>query len=206
VKPYDNVPVLAWLWLRGHCRSCRLHISVRYPIVEGGTAGLCAAVVATRSSAAGLALGLILVLTVVPVALIDFDHHVIPNKITLPAAVLALALGTALDPGGEPARLIACAAAGGFLLLAHLASPRGMGMGDVKLAAVLGLLLGRAVAPALLCALLIAVIVGVVMLARATPGERRGVGVPFGPFLALGALVGLFAGSALMGAYLHHLV
>jgi leader peptidase (prepilin peptidase)/N-methyltransferase len=205
VKPYDNVPVLAWLWLGGHCRSCSLRISPRYPIVEAATAGLCAAVVATRSAPVAVALGLLLVLSVIPSALIDLEHHIIPNRITLTAGLLAIALGTALDPAGEPARLIAGAAAGGFLLLAHLASPRGMGMGDVKLAATLGLLLGRNVAPAMLVALLAAVVVGLVLILRAPSGERRTTGLPFGPYLALGALVGLFAGSALMGAYLHHL-
>ena len=204
VKSYDNVPVLAWLWLRGHCRACSLRISIRYPMVEAGTAALCAAVVMTRPSAAGLALGLVLVLCVVPAALIDLEHHLIPNKITLPAAVGALALGAALDPAGEPVRLIAAAAAGGFLLVAHLVSPRGMGMGDVKLAGLLGLLLGRAVAPAMLVALVLAVATGAVVLMRAEPVERRSAGLPFGPFLALGALVGLFAGNAIVGAYLHH--
>jgi leader peptidase (prepilin peptidase)/N-methyltransferase len=203
VKPYDNVPVLAWLWLHGHCRTCSLRISVRYPIVEAGTAVLCAAVVGTRFSAAGLALGLLLVLIVVPIALIDLEHHVIPNKITLPAATAAVAFGATLDPAGEPARLLAGAAAGGFLLLAHLVSPRGMGMGDVKLAGLLGLLLGREVAPAMIIALVLAVAAGVAVLTRAEPGARRSAGLPFGPFLAIGALAGLFAGHALLGAYLH---
>jgi leader peptidase (prepilin peptidase)/N-methyltransferase len=205
VKTYDNVPVLAWLWLRGRCRACRAAISGRYPLVELATGALCAAVVATRSSAAGLTLGLLLVLVVVPVALIDYDHHIIPNRITAPAALAAIALGSALNPAGEPERLIACAAAGGFLLLAHLISPRGMGMGDVKLVGVLGLLLGRNVATALLVALCAAVVVGVLMMVHATPGDRRKTGLPFGPFLALGGLVALFVGSALMGVYLHHL-
>ena len=91
-------------------------------------------------------LSVALILLVVPAALIDFEHRIIPNRITAPGAVLALVLGTALDPAGEPARLIAGAAAGGFLLLAALAYPGGMGMGDVKLAGVMGLFLGRAVA------------------------------------------------------------
>ncbi len=89
-----------------------------------------------------------------PAALIDLEHRIIPNRITVLGAVLALVLGTALDPAGEPERLIAGAAAGGFLLIAALAYPGGMGMGDVKLAAVMGLFLGRAVAPAILIALL----------------------------------------------------
>jgi len=141
----------------------------------------------------------------VPVALIDLSHHLIPNRITAPAAVLALALGSALDPSGEPARLIAAGAAGGFFLLAAIASPRGMGMGDVKLAGLLGLLLGSSVAPALLIALVSGVLVGAVVVARRDPSERRATGVPFGPFLALGGLAALFCGHAIVSAYLHHL-
>jgi leader peptidase (prepilin peptidase)/N-methyltransferase len=205
VKPYDNVPVLAWMWLHGRCRACRAAISPRYPLVEAATAALCAGVVLARSSAGGISLGVLAVLVLVPVALIDLDHHVIPNRITRPAAILAIALGSALDPSGEPARLIAGAAAGGFLGVAALVSPRGMGVGDVKLAGLLGLLLGASVAPALLIALVAGVLVGLVVLGRRKPGARRGVGVPFGPFLALGGLVALFCGHAIIAAYLHHL-
>jgi leader peptidase (prepilin peptidase)/N-methyltransferase len=203
VKPYDNVPVLAWMWLRGRCRACRAAISPRYPLVEATTALLCGGVVLTRSSAGALALGLLSVFVLVPVALIDLDHHMIPNRITAPAALLAIGLGSALDPSGEPGRLIAGAAAGGFFLLAAIASPRGMGMGDVKLAGVMGLLLGDWVAPALLIALLAGIAAGVVVMSRREPGERQGVGVPFGPALALGGLVALFAGHAIIAAYLH---
>ncbi len=109
-------------------------------------------------SVAGIALSVTLILLVVPAALIDLEHRIIPNRITALGAVLALALGLALDPAGEPERLIAGAAAGGFLLLAALAYPGGMGMGDVKLAAVMGLFLGSAVAPAILIALLAGVL------------------------------------------------
>jgi leader peptidase (prepilin peptidase) / N-methyltransferase len=202
VKPYDNVPVVAWLWLHGRCRSCRGAISPRYPLVEAATAALCAGVLLAHTSAGAIALGLLAVLVLVPVALIDLEHHVIPNAITAPAALVALLLGTALDTSGEPARLIAGAAAGGFFLLAAIASPRGMGMGDVKLAGLLGLLLGREVAVALLGALIAAVLVGLVVMARRPAGERRSAGVPFGPFLALGGLVAVFAGHAILAAYL----
>lgn len=205
VKAYDNVPVVAWMWLHGRCRACRASISPRYPLVEAATAALCAGVVLARSSAGGMSLGVLAVLALVPLALIDLDHHVLPNRITGPAAVLAIVLGSALDPSGEPARLIAGAAAGGFFGVVALVSPRGMGMGDVKLAGLLGLLLGASVAPALLIALVAGVLVGLVVLARRKPGERRGVGVPFGPFLALGGLVALFSGHAIIAAYMHHL-
>src|ERR1019366_2314656 len=121
-------------------------------------------------------------------------HRVIPNKITVPGAVLALAIGLALDPSGEPERLIAAAAAGGFLLLAALAYPGGMGMGDVKLAGVMGLCLGAAVAPAILIALVTGVLLGALLIARKGAQAGRKTAVPFGPFLALGALVAVFVG------------
>jgi leader peptidase (prepilin peptidase)/N-methyltransferase len=141
---------------------------------------------------------------VVPAALIDLEHRIIPNKLTALGAVLALLIGLALDPAGEPERLIAGAAAGGFLLLAALAYPAGMGMGDVKLAAVLGLLLGRAVAPALLVALLCGALVGAAIIAHKGAREGRRTAVPFGPFLALGALVAVFAGQDMVQLYVNH--
>jgi leader peptidase (prepilin peptidase)/N-methyltransferase len=204
VKPYDNIPILSWLLLRGHCRSCSAPISPRYPLIEAGTAALCAGAVLAHHSAAGIGLSVVLILLVVPAAAIDLEHRIIPNRITALGAVLALGLGIALDPSGEPERLIAGAAAGGFLLLAALAYPGGMGMGDVKLAAVMGLLLGRAVAPAILIALLSGVLVGAVVIARKGASEGRKTAIPFGPFLAFGALVGVFAGQDIVQFYVNH--
>jgi leader peptidase (prepilin peptidase)/N-methyltransferase len=204
VKPYDNIPIFSWLLLRGHCRSCSAPISARYPLVEGLASALCVGAVLTHSSASGIALSVTLILLVVPAALIDLEHRIIPNRLTALGAVLALAIGLALDPGGEPERLIAGAAAGGFLLLAALAYPGGMGMGDVKLAAVMGLFLGRAVAPAMLVALLAGVVVGIALIAVKGAAEGRKTAVPFGPFLALGALVGVFAGQPLIDLYTSH--
>ncbi len=204
VKPYDNIPILSYLLLRGHCRSCGVQISPRYPLVEALTALLCAGAVLSHESAAAVALSIALILLVVPAALIDLEHRIIPNSLTALGAVLALVLGLALDPGGEPQRLIAGAAAGGFLLLAALAYPGGMGMGDVKLAGMIGLFLGRAVAPAILIALLAGVLVGVVVIARKGAQAGRKTAVPFGPFLALGALVATFVGDDLVSAYTHH--
>ena len=203
IKPYDNVPVLGWLWLRGRCRSCRAPISPRYPIIEATTATLAVAVVLTKHSAADIVLGLVLVAVLVPIALIDFEHRIIPNKITLPAAVAALAIGAALDLRGVPEQLIAAAGAGGFLLAFALAYPRGMGMGDVKLAAVLGLFLGRSAAVAILVGVLTATLVGAGVMARIGVEKGRKTAVPFGPFLALGGAVGLFAGPAIIHWYLH---
>jgi leader peptidase (prepilin peptidase)/N-methyltransferase len=204
VKPYDNIPILSYLLLRGHCRSCAAPISVRYPLVEALTGALCAGAVLAHSSAAAIALSIALILMVVPAALIDLEHRIIPNKITALGAVLALAIGLALDPSGEPGRLIAGAAAGGFLLAAALAYPGGMGMGDVKLAGMMGLFLGAAVAPAILIALVSGVLLGAVVIARKGAQQGRKTAIPFGPFLALGALVGVFAGQPLVDVYVNH--
>jgi leader peptidase (prepilin peptidase) / N-methyltransferase len=206
VRPYDNVPILSWLLLRGHCRDCSAPISPRYPLVEGATALLCAAAVLTHSGAAPIALSVALVLVLVPAALIDLEHRIIPNRLNLVGALLALGLGTALDPAGEPGRLIAGAAAGGFLLAAALAYPGGMGMGDVKLAAVMGLFLGAAVAPALLIALLSGVLLGAAIIARKGAHAGRKTAVPFGPFLALGGILAIFVGSPIVNLYVNHFV
>jgi leader peptidase (prepilin peptidase)/N-methyltransferase len=206
VRAYDNVPLLGWLLLRGRCRSCGEPISPRYPLVEVLTALLAVAVVLVKSSPRDVVLGLVLVAVLVPVALIDLEQRIIPNKITLPAALVALAIGLLLAPSEVPEQLIAGAAAGGFLLVFVLAYPRGMGMGDVKLAAVLGLYLGRSVAPAMLVALVSGTLVGVLVMTRLGVAQGRKTALPFGPFLALGGLVGLLAGPAIVHWYLHAVV
>jgi leader peptidase (prepilin peptidase) / N-methyltransferase len=202
VRPYDNVPVLSWLALRGRCRDCKTSISARYPLVEALSAALAVAVVLTSDDLHDLLLGLVLVALLVPIALIDLDHRIIPNRLTALGAVAALAIGAATDLDGVPQQLIAGAAAGGFLLLAALARPGGMGMGDVKLAGMLGLFLGREVAVALLVAFVAGTLVGVGVMARRGVGEGRRTAIPFGPFLAFGGVVGLLAGPAIVDWYL----
>ncbi len=201
IKPYDNIPVLSWLLLRGRCRSCSAPISPRYPLVEALTALLCVGAVLAGGGTATVVLNVAFILLLVPIALIDVEHRIIPNKLTALGAMLALGLGTALDPSGEPERLIAGAAAGGALLLAALAYPGGMGMGDVKLAGVMGLFLGAAVAPAILIALLAGVLAGALVIVRKGARAGRKTAVPFGPFLALGSIVAVFAGEPLVHAY-----
>jgi leader peptidase (prepilin peptidase)/N-methyltransferase len=202
IRPYDNVPVLSWLVLRGRCRHCRAPISPRYPSVELATGGLYAAVVATQDDAVRIALGLLLVTALVPITLIDLDHRIIPNRITAPAAIAAIAAIAALDLDFLPEALIAAVAGGGFFLIAAVLYPRGMGMGDVKLAGVLGLYLGRAVAPAIFIALIVGVLAGAAIMARKGVAEGRKTAVPFGPFLALGGVIAFFAGEDLVDAYL----
>ena len=202
IKPYDNVPVLSWLWLRGRCRACHGSISARYPVVEAATAALLVAVVLAKGADSDAWLGLAFVLLLVPVTLIDLDHRIIPNKLMLLGTVASLAILLLTDPGSLTEHLIAAAAAGGFLLVAALAYPAGMGMGDVKLAGVMGLFLGRAVGPAMFVALIAGSVVGAAIIARKGAQEGRKTAIPFGPYLAFGGIVGLFAGDAIVEWYL----
>jgi leader peptidase (prepilin peptidase)/N-methyltransferase len=203
VKPYDNVPVLSWLLLRGRCRSCAVPISLRYPAVELLTGLLAVTVVVAKHSTLEIALGLVLAVMLVPVALIDLEHRIIPNVILAPAAVAAIAIGALTRPSGLPEQLIAGAAAGAFLFIFALAYPKGMGMGDVKLAAVLGLFLGRDVAVAILAALIVGVAVGIGVIARVGAEQGRKTAIPFGPFLAIGAVIAIVAGPDVVHWYLH---
>jgi leader peptidase (prepilin peptidase)/N-methyltransferase len=202
IKPYDNVPVLSWLLLRGRCRHCGHPISPRYPLVELTTGLLYAAVVLAKDDAVEIALGLLLVTALVPIVLIDLEHRLIPNKITLPAAIAGVVAILVFDTDFIVEALIAAAAAGGFFFLAAVLYPRGMGMGDVKLAGLLGLYLGRAVGPALFAALILGVVVGGIIIARVGAAAGRKTAVPFGPFLAIGGLFGFFFGEDLANAYL----
>jgi leader peptidase (prepilin peptidase)/N-methyltransferase len=202
IAAYDNVPVVSWLLLRGRARCCGARIPARYPLVELTLGALYVGVVlAFAADVAELVLGLVLVSTLAAVTLTDLERRVIPNKILAVAMVAGLAIAAASDPAGLPERLIAAGAGGGFLLLAALAYPAGMGMGDVKLAAVLGLYLGAAVAPALMIALLTGAAAGIAKVAREGAGARKR-GIPFGPFLALGGVAALFAGDAIVAWYL----
>lgn len=202
IAAYDNVPVLSWLALRGRARCCGAAISARYPLTELGLGALYATTVLVLWDDAGeVALGLVFVTTLAAITLTDLERRVIPNKILLVAALLGVAIAAATDPGSLPERAIAAAAAGGLLFLAALAYPRGMGLGDVKLAAVMGLFLGRNIAPAILVALLAGSLVGLALVARHGAAARKRA-IPFGPFLALGGAVGLLLGDQLVDLYL----
>ncbi|HEX5762119.1 MAG TPA: prepilin peptidase [Solirubrobacterales bacterium] len=202
IAAYDNVPVFSWLALRGRARCCGAAISPRYPLTELATGGLFAAVgLAFAGDATELALGLVFVAVLVAVTLTDLERRIIPNKILLAGAIAAVAIVAVGDPGSLPERAIAALAAGGLLFAAALAYPSGMGLGDVKLAATMGLFLGRDVGPAILAALVAGSLVGLALIARHGAAARKQA-IPFGPFLALGGLVGLFAGEALVDWYL----
>lgn len=202
IAAYDNVPVFSWLALRGRSRCCHHRISARYPVTELTLAALFAAVaVRFHGNAGELALGLVFVSMLLAVTLTDLERRIIPNKILLVGTVIGLMIVAISDPGSVPERLASGAGAGGVLFLAALAYPGGMGMGDVKLAAAMGIFLGVEVIPAMLIALLAGSVVGIAMMIRHGAAARKQA-IPFGPFLALGGVAGLLAGHALISAYL----
>ncbi len=202
IAAYDNVPVVSWLLLRGRARCCGAPISRRYPLTELAVAVLFAATVLVYwDEPAEAAIGCVFVTMLAAVTLTDLEQRIIPNEILLAGAILCVAIAAPTDPGGLPERAIAAVAAGGLLFLVALAYPQGMGLGDVKLTATMGLFLGRAVAPALLAGLLAGSLVGLALIARHGSAARK-MAIPFGPFLALGGVVGLLVGDQILDAYL----
>jgi leader peptidase (prepilin peptidase) / N-methyltransferase len=196
---YDNVPVLSYALLRGRCRTCAARIPLRYPAVELATALLAAGCVLAFGLTLAALVAAFFCAVLVTVSATDLEHRIIPNRVVLPAAVVVLAAQTLLQP--SPEWVLAALGAAGFLLLAALAYPAGMGMGDVKLALLMGAMLGRSVPVALMAGMLLALVPSIVLLARHGSAARK-MGIPFGPFLALGSLVALFAGDAVLDSYL----
>lgn len=196
---YDNIPVLSYLLLRGRCRNCSTHISVAYPLVELTTALLVSACILDFGVTPTALVSSVFCATLVVVTVTDLERRIIPNRIVLPATVFVLAGRTAIDH--SPQWAIAALGASGFLLAAALAYPRGLGMGDVKLALLLGAGLGSAVPVALMIGFLTALVPSAVLLYRHGAAARK-MAIPLGPFLALGGIVALFAGHAIVDAYL----
>lgn len=220
IRAHDNIPVVSWLVLGGRCRDCRTRISVRYPMVELGTAVLFAVVayaflgplhVAGRSpftEALELLAYLWLAAVSIALALIDVETHRLPDRIVIPTLVVMASLFTAAAAAdGEWGRLLSAgvgaAALFAFYLLLALVRPGGMGMGDVKLAAVLGLALGwsgwAALAVGAFAAFFLGGLFGVVLLASRR--VRRGAGIPFGPWMLAGAWIGILFGAAVAASY-----
>jgi len=148
-----------------------------------------------------LVLGLVLCAVLVTVALTDLQRRVIPNATVLAGSVAAIAIAMVSDPGSLPDRALAALVAGGVLFALALAYPRGMGMGDAKLLAMMGLYLGRAVAPAVVIAFMSGGLGGLVLIGRHGKGARKRT-IPFGPFLALGGILGLWFGEDIVDWYL----
>jgi leader peptidase (prepilin peptidase)/N-methyltransferase len=196
---YDNVPLVSYLVLHGRCRSCGAGIGLVYPAVELTTAILLAGCLLAFGVSLHAAAAAVFCAALVVVTATDLSHRIVPNVVVLPAAAVVLALMTVAEP--SPQWAIAAAAASGFLFAAVLAYPSGMGMGDVKLALLMGAALGRTVSVALLLGMVAALVPSVVLLARHGSKARK-MAIPFAPFLALGSVVALFAGGTLVHAYL----
>ena len=195
----DNVPLLSYALLRGRCRRCAARIPMRYPLIEFATALLVAGSLLVYGATAEAALAALFCTVLVTLSVIDLEHRIVPNRIVLPAAALVLVARTALDP--SPEWLVGALGAAGFLLVAALAYPGGMGMGDVKLALLLGAMLGRNVPVALMAGLIAGLLPSIVLFAR-HGGAARKMALPFAPFLAIGGLIALFAGERVLDAYL----
>jgi leader peptidase (prepilin peptidase) / N-methyltransferase len=196
---YDNLPLASYAALRGRCRRCGTRIPFLYPAVELVTALLVAGCALAFGLSARFAIGAAFCAVLVALSAIDLEHRIIPNRIVVPAAAVALVAQTLLEP--RPEWGLAALGASGFLFAAALAYPAGMGMGDVKLALLMGAVLGRNVSVALMVGMLAGMVPGLYLLARHGKAGRK-MGIPFGPFLAFGSVVALFWGDALLHAYL----
>lgn len=211
LRNVDNIPVLSWLFLRGKCHFCGNPISARYPLVELLTGVLFAAMAARFNEGDELWVlpaFLLLSASLVAISGIDIDHHRIPNKIVYPTLFpLAALLVLAAAGTGNWDNLLRAAAGGaiGFVILfgIHVAAPRGMGFGDVRLAGLLGLALGWLglghVFVGLFLAFLTSSVIGVTLIATKIRSRKQP--IPFGPFLALGAVLAVFVGRALLDWY-----
>jgi leader peptidase (prepilin peptidase) / N-methyltransferase len=201
----ENIPVVSWVALRGRCRHCGAHISARYPLVELLTAGLWVAMAARFGAAWDLPPYLVLVSGLVALSMIDLDLFLLPNRIMYPTGITMTALfglAAVLDGAGDQLlRALLCGAVA-FLVffVIHVISPRGMGFGDVRLSLVLGIALGwlswRHVYLGLFLGFLLGAVVGVALIA--TGVKTRKDHVPFGPFLAAGAVIAILAGGELL--------
>jgi leader peptidase (prepilin peptidase)/N-methyltransferase len=196
---YDNVPLVSYLVLRGKCRSCGVRIGWIYPAVELVSAVLVAACVLDFGLTMEAATAAFFCCVLVAISAVDLEHRIVPDRIVLPATLVVLTAQTIRDP--SPEWIIAAFCAALFLFLAVLAYPAGMGMGDVKLALLMGAALGKLVAVALMLGMIAALIPGIYLIARHGQAARK-MGIPFAPFLALGSIIALFAGDFLLDWYL----
>jgi leader peptidase (prepilin peptidase)/N-methyltransferase len=200
IRWYDNIPVLSYALLSGRCRRCGTRIPPRDLAIELATALLLAGCVLAfgftlRTAAAAIGCAALVVVTAT-----DLERRTVPDRVVLPAFVVVLTLNTIAHP--SPAFALGAVGASGFLFLALLAYPAGMGMGDVKLALLIGAMLGRTTPVGIMLGLFFALIPSVVLLARHGTRARR-LAIAFAPFLAAGAVVALFAGEHILHAYLN---
>ncbi len=206
IKPYDNIPIISFILLGAKCRNCKTPVSWRYPAVEFLTGALFAGIAYTFGASIDMLIYVFLVSILITVSFIDLDHQIIPDKITLPGMVIGILLSAlSLLPVGWQQSLLGFFIGGGLLYLSAVLSRGGMGGGDIKLAAFMGIFLGwRKILLTLFVGVLLGSIVGVVMILF-RHGKRKDK-IPFGPFLVLGALTSIFWGEKIITWYMSFLI
>ena len=200
IKPRDNIPLISYALLRGRCRNCGTRIAARYPLVEALTGLLFAAAAYRFGASILLVSALVLISALVALAAIDLEHRLLPNAIVGPVSLVGFGLSVIGNPAGWWLYPVSAAAVAGGLFALAVAYPGGMGMGDVKMGGMLGAFLGPYAALAVFVGALCGALVGGALMVSGRMG-RRGA-LPFGTFMALGALVTLFAGPQLWELYL----
>ncbi|MGI8794160.1 MAG: prepilin peptidase [Acidimicrobiales bacterium] len=204
----DNIPVLSWLLLKGRCRTCDMPISARYPLVEALTAALFVAIALRFGADWALPAFLVLTAGLIALSFIDLDTFLLPRKIIYVLGGLGVALlGLATIADNKPDQAVEAGLgaliAFGLLFLIHFISPKGMGFGDVRLSALLGLHLGWLDLPlvfvGLFASFLLASVVGIGLIVTGIKGRKDR--VPFGPFLAAGTILTVFVGPWVVRAY-----
>ena len=200
VRWYDNVPVLSFVWLRGRCRDCGTGISLRYPLVEALTGGLFLGAFLVYGSQWRTLEIVVFFAALVAVTFIDIDHRIIPDKIVLPGAAAGIVASVLLAPERWWHYVVAGLGAAGFLFALGMLWPGGMGFGDVKLALLMGVVLGAGVIVALFVSFLAGGLIGGALLIGGV--KKRSDKIPFGPYLSLGAVVAALSGEAILDWYL----
>jgi leader peptidase (prepilin peptidase) / N-methyltransferase len=201
---FDNIPVLSWVFLRGRCRKCGINVSWQYPVVELVTGALFVLVVWLTPPGPLLASRLLLVCILIALFGIDLEHQILPNVITLPGIAIGVLLSLIAPPGWKDS-LIGVLLGGGILYAIAGAyylwrREEGMGMGDVKMLAMLGAFLGwKAVLITVILASFAGAFVGLAMMAVQRGSMKYA--LPFGTFLAIGAVVAMFVGEPLVAWY-----